>query len=404
MDKEPVYSGENQMEIQQLEKRIEWIDDERRKDKNTITQLRDRIITLEGKLRAAEQENKTLDSELTRLKAVMGRLDRIDEELASNRTELGQWVNQQKQQAEQNQSDVKKLLRLEVQGVETNLMEAQKMTKSIPALQESLETRELEDKRLNGLIDALNQGLDEIRLRLEDQGRSYRVLEDGHNQDSQRLTDLQGETSALRKRSDEYRGRFEVFDAEFRRIESRLKELVAVEQERTEAQTAFFNKQTSAEADREKTWKDWTARFETIEAQATDIEEHIRALDETLLNVKRTNEVTEELNQKVERRINELTEMQRLSEERFRQEWNTFKADDQKRWTNYMLSHDEQQSDTNRRLERMTDRVTVMEDSLQELQDLLGEVSEFSWKRLQAMLEVVRDWTADHERLQGGIR
>ncbi|MBC8505134.1 MAG: hypothetical protein ISR58_12660 [Anaerolineales bacterium] len=392
------------MELQQLEKRIEWIDDERRKDKNTITQLRDRVIALEGKLRAAEQENKVLDSELTRLKAVMGRLDRIDEALASNRTEISQWVNQQKQQAEQRESDVKKLMRLEVQGVESNLADAQKLAKSIPNIQERMEARELEEKRLGGLIDNLNQGLDEIRLRIEDQGRTYRVLDDGHNQDSQRLTDLQGEASALRKRSDEYRGKFEVFDAEFRRVESRLRELVAVEQERNEAQTAFFSKQTSAEADREKTWKDWTARFETIETQASDIEEHIQSLDETLQEVKRNNQVSEELNQKVERRISELTEMQRLSEERFRQEWNTFKADDQKRWTNYMLSHDEQQSDTNRRLERMKDRVTLIEDSLQELQDLFGEFNEFSWKHFQVILEAVRNLTADHERLQGGLR
>jgi hypothetical protein len=34
----------------------------------------------------------------------------------------------------------------------------------------------------------------------------------------------------------------------------------------------------------------------------------------------------------------------------------------------------------------------------------LGEVNEFSWKRLQAILEAVRDWAADHERLQGGLR
>jgi len=392
------------MELQQLEKRLDWIDDERRTDKNTINQLRDRFITMEGKLKAAEQENKLLDGEVTRLKAVMGRLDLIDEALASNRTEFSQWVNQEKQQAEKRESEVKKLLRIEVQGVEANVIEAQKLTKSIPTIQENLEARELEEKRLSGLIDGINQGLDEMRLRTDDQGRVNRVLEDGFTQDSQRLTDLQGEVSALRKRSDEYRGRFEVFDAEFRRVESRLKELVAVEKERNESQTAFFSKQTSAEADREKTWKDWTARFETIETQTAEIEGHILSLDETLGEVKRTNEVSEELNQKVERRINELTEMQRLSEERFRQEWNTFKADDQKRWTNYMLSHDEQQSDSSRRLERMVDRVTIIEDGLQELQDLLGEVTEFSWKRLHAMLEVVRDWTADHERLQGGLR
>jgi len=392
------------MELQQIEKRLEWLDDERRKDKNTVTQLKDRIITLEGKLRAAEQENKSLSSEITHLKAVMGRLDRIDEALADSRAEFGQLVSQQKEQAEIRETEIKKLMRIEVQGLETNLTEAQKLLKVIPTIQENLETRQQEESRLSGLIDRLNEGIDEIRLRTEDQLRSNRAVEDTQHQDSQRIADLQGEVSALRKRADEHRGRFDVFDAEFRRVESRLKELVAVEQERNEAQTAFFDNQTSLEAERTQTWKEWTARFETIEAQASDMEGHLDGIDTTYQDVKRVQEKAENLSQKVERRLNELTEMQRLSEERFRQDWNTFKADDQKRWTNYMLSNDEQQSDTNRRLDKMSERITLMEDVLQESQDLLQEVSQFSWKRLHAMLEAVRDWTADFERLQSGLR
>jgi chromosome segregation ATPase len=392
------------MELQQIEKRLEWLDDERRKDKNTVTQLKDRILSLEGKLRAAEQENKSLSSEITHLKAVMGRLDRIDEALADSRSEFGQLVSQQKEQAEIRETEIKKLLRVEVQGLETNLTEAQKTLKVIPQIQENLETRQQEESRLSGLIDRINEALDEIRLRTEDQARSNRVVEDTQHQDSQRIADLQGEVSALRKRADEYRGRFDVFDAEFRRVESRLKELVAVEQERNQTQTAFFDRQTSLEAERTQTWKEWAARFETIEAQAGDMEGQLNAIDTTYQDVKRVQEKAENLTQKVERRMNELTEMQRLSEERFRQDWNTFKADDQKRWTNYMLSNDEQQSDTNRRLDKMGERITLMEDVLQESQDLLQEVTQFSWKRLHAMLEAVRDWTADFERLQSGLR
>lgn len=392
------------MELQQIESRLEWLDDERRKDKNTVTQLKDRIISLEGKLRAAEQENKTLNSEITHLKAVMGRLDRIDDALASSREEFGQLVSQQKQQAEVRETEIKKLLRVEVQGIETTLTEAQKSLKVIPSLQEDLESRKQEEGRLSGLIDNINQAIDELRLRSEDQVRTVRVVEDNQRQDSQRVTDIQGEITALRKRSDEYRGRFDVFDAEFRRVESRLKELVAVEQERNEAQTAFFEKQNSIEAERTLTWKEWLTRFETIESQAAEMEGHLDAIDNTYQDVKRIQEKAENLSQKVERRMNELTEMQRLSEERFRQDWNTFKADDQKRWTNYMLSNDEQQSDTNRRLEKVGERVTLMEDALQEVQDLLQEVSQFSWKRLHALLEAVRDWTADFERLQSGLR
>ena len=56
---------------------------------------------------------------------------------------------------------------------------------------------------------------------------------------------------------------------------------------------------------------------------------------------RRAQETYLELNTKLERRINEVTEMQRLAEDRLRQEWVSFKTDDQKRWTGYSLSSEE---------------------------------------------------------------
>ena len=38
------------MELEQLAKRLQWLDDERRKDKNTIAQFEERIVSLEGDL------------------------------------------------------------------------------------------------------------------------------------------------------------------------------------------------------------------------------------------------------------------------------------------------------------------------------------------------------------------
>lgn len=391
------------MDISQLEKRIDWLDDERRKDKNTITQLKDRLVTLEGKLRAAEHENKALLSEMTHIKTTMGRLDRMDDALTSNRVDFTQVIAQQKLQAEQRENELKKLLRADIQALDASLADMHKTLKGLPAMRESIDAREAEEKRLAEIITNLSQAFDEIRVHSEDQTRSYRVIEDGRRQDTQRLTDLQGEVTALRKRSDEYRGQFDVFDAEFRRIESRLKEIAALEREITEAQAAFIEKHTSSEVEREKSWKSWASRFEIIETQSGEIENYLRDIEQAHLEMRRTQENIDELSKKVERRINELTEMQRLSEERFRQEWNTFKADDQKRWTNYLLSHDEQQSDITRRIDRLTERATLIEDGLQEMQDFLQEVNEISAKRLHGLLEVVRDWAVDYERLPGSL-
>jgi SMC interacting uncharacterized protein involved in chromosome segregation len=102
--------------------------------------------------------------------------------------------------------------------------------------------------------------------------------------------------------------------------------------------------------------------------------------------------------QRVERRINEVAEIQRLAEERFRQEWTTFKADDQKRWTNYTLSLDEQRSEISRRFERISERVTYIEDSIQEIQDTIVQLNDLNAKSISALLAAVHEWASGYER------
>ena len=99
-----------------------------------------------------------------------------------------------------------------------------------------------------------------------------------------------------------------------------------------------------------------------------------------------------------------MAEIQRLSEERFRQEWVTFKADDQKRWTNYTLTQEEQRGEVSRQNEKLNDRVTQLEDSLQEIQDLLRQMNEQTEKRLQSLLAVAHDWVSAYERSTGRSR
>ncbi len=62
-------------------------------------------------------------------------------------------------------------------------------------------------------------------------------------------------------------------------------------------------------------------------------------------SVKKTKEQLDESTQRIDRRVNEITEMHRLNEDHFRQEWTTYKADDHKRWANYNLVQEETQKE-----------------------------------------------------------
>jgi chromosome segregation ATPase len=392
------------MDLEQVEKRVEWLDDERRKDKDTITALEDRISNLEGRLSVAIGENKELSGEITRLSLVTGRMDNFDGSLAQHRLEFNQLIDNQGKEVSGRIDELSKVLRAEIKGVDNSLTEVRKGLDPIPVLGQGLNARVEEEQRLNRLIDEVRNEIDDLQRSEEEQTRIYRLIDDGRRQDTKRLTDITGDVQAIRKRSDEYRGRIELIDANLRKVETRLTELMNVESDRREAQSIFLEKQSLVEVERERIWKDYQARFEMVEKQSSDVESQLQVLDATHGSIKRTNTVVDGLVDRVERRLNEIVEMQRLAEERFRQEWVTFKADDQKRWTNYTLSQDEQRSDINRRFDQMSKRVTILEDSQQEIQDMFTQLNDLTEKRLQSLLANAHEWVNAFEKTQGRSR
>ena len=82
----------------------------------------------------------------------------------------------------------------------------------------------------------------------------------------------------------------------------------------------------------------------------------------------------------------------------------TFKADDQKRWTSYTLTQEEQRSESHRQFDHMAEQVTQLGDSLQEARDLLQQANELTEKRLQSLLAAVHEWVTSFERTIGRTR
>jgi hypothetical protein len=389
------------MDIDQAVKRVQWIEEERRKDKDTIAMMENRIVTLEGSFRAITQQNKDISGEVTRLAAVITRMDQYDANLLQLRVETKHLIEELNKDIKNREDEAEKVRRVEVKAIDNSVVEVRKELDAIPKLEKGILTCAEDDVRLRRSIDELREKIEGVHHEEEEYTRTFRILEDGRRQDAKRLTDLQGEVAALRKRVDDHRGQIEVGNTGLRKIETRLNELLLVETERREAMTAFIDKQVLTQVERDRVWKEWQTRFETIEKQAIDVEAQLVTLESTHREAKRVQVSLEELTQRVERRINEITEVQRFAEERFRQEWVTFKADDQKRWTNYTLTQEEQRNEVNRQNTKITEQVTQLEDSLQEIQDLVHQVNELAEKRLQALLALAHDWVSTYERTMG---
>ena len=389
------------MDFEQIVKRLQWLDEEHRKDKAAIIELEERIAAYEGNLDTVAKQVKPLEKQIAGLTPNSARIDQFEAIVARQREE---WKEALDELDKKYQKREKELLAQRQKDLEPFYKEIEDLKKSlteIPPIKRELKSHTTTESRLQIEIDKLKPPIEEAKRAAEDATRVQRVFDENRKQDMKRIADLQGELTALRKRIDEVRVKADSGTDTVRHLENRFKELLVSEAERKAQQTEFIEKQSVAHLDRERIYKEWNASHADFEKQVEKLETQSQALEETLRSAKRAQETYNELNTKLERRINEVTEMQRLAEDRLRQEWVTFKADDQKRWTGYTLSQDEGGKDVRKTMEKLDDRITALDESFQVTQDKLEQTTDATEQQLQELMNVVHEWLSAYERIMG---
>jgi len=378
--------------VEQLKSNLSWLENERRKDKTALDSLEARLANLESGLLPINQQLIQLSSDLARASSQLSRFDQIETNILQIRVETNRTLETIEKQRVERERETEKNRRSDLDTVNKSVGELRKGLDPIPDLKKGVQARVDEDFRLSRLVEEVDQKITEYKRSDEEFKRALRILEETQRADNKRLTDLQGELAGIRKRQDEQRGKVELVGESQRKLELRISEMQAAETERRSTQTNFIDKQTLWQVERDRTWKEMQSKFEEITKQTVNLDAQLQSLDATQRAVKRSQEAFDDITQRFERRTNEITEMQRLVEDRFRQEWVSYKADDQKRWTNYSLSVEEQQREFNRTFEKYNERLVLMEDMSLELRDQLHLLIEEEQKRLQSVVASAHQW------------
>jgi chromosome segregation ATPase len=392
------------MELEDLVKRLEWLEKEHRKDHAVIAELQQQVAGYETTFNILREQDKQTATELSRYASAAGRLEQFDSMIAQHRNEITKAIEDLEKRREKHERDVETRRRTEIENVNKSLSELRKSLDVLDDHKKALKAREDDVARLTRLFSELDKRTGDFSHADEDIRRSVRLVDEARKQDFKRLADLQGEMIAVRKRSDEARERVDINADSIRMVDTRINELLASESDRRRAQMEFIEKQNLAEVEREKLWKDWQVRFDAFARQTANLDAQIAQLEDTQRAVKRSQDAFDDINARLERRIKEITEVQRLAEDRFRQEWVTFKSDDQKRWTNYSLTQDEVQKDVRSELEKINQRVADMDDALQSMRDVFQQTNDVTETQLQELMNWTSEWLGNYERILGRSR
>ncbi|PWH18461.1 MAG: hypothetical protein DDG59_05845 [Anaerolineae bacterium] len=386
------------MQPEQILKKLDWLDEERRRDKATIVSLEEKIKGLEQSLQSANQQIKELLTELSRLKPLGGRIDQTDEAILKFKVEVKQQFEELEKETLRRDQETEKLHRVEIKALDASVIELRKELSTLAEIRRSLQTRIEEELRLSRAIEEVEEKVAELQRSEEEFHRLVRQSEDNRRQDARKITDLQGETTAIRKLYNELQAQFELASVTAKRIENRITELEGTFAELKQAQMKFIEEQSLIQVERERLWKEWLGRIEQYEETVKDVNQTLQSVEATHRSVQRAQKAVEELAQKVERRVSELTELQRLGEERLRQEWVAFKSDDQKRWTNYTLVQEEIRSEFVRQMEKFSQELSELEEDIQPIKDAIALLNAQMERNLRNLLNAIYNWASEYDR------
>lgn len=388
------------MEFEQIVKRLEFLDKQQRDTKETLASLKESLASFETTVNAVSKQIKTLSKQMTDITPGAKRMEQFDSIISKQRTDIVKLIDENEKARIKEEKETAKRIQSEMTELNKSLIQI-KSSINPAEIKKLFKERADEAQRALTNIADLKLAVDETRRSNEDVRHTLLANEEARKNDLKRIADLQGELTSLRKRIDENREKSTIQGDTIRNIESRLTELLSSELERKQSQAAFLDQQRVAQVDRDRAWKDWQEKFNTFQKEAETLDQQIQKLDETLRNAKKAQDTYLDLNSKLERRINEVTEMQRLAEERLRQEWISFKADDQKRWTGYSLSSEESFRDIRKEVQKYENSITTISEVTQVLQDQLHQTTDTSEKQLQEMMNVVHEWMTSYQRIMG---
>ncbi len=388
------------MEFEQIVKRLDFLEKQQREMKESLVGLKESLAAFEASVGVLSKQMKTFGKQMTEVTPAAKRVEQFEASLTKQRTDILKVIDEnEKAHAKAEKESAKR--------IQADISEVSKAVTQVKNSLNPVEIKKQIKERGDEIVRVLND-IRDLRLEVEDSQRTtgdvrHTLLanEETRKNDLKRISDIQGELTALRKRIDENRDKATVHGDSIRNIENRITELLSSELERKQSQATFLDHQRVAQVDRDRGWKEWEEKFGTFQKEAEAMDVQLQKLDETLRSARKAQDTYMELNTKLERRINEVTEMQRLAEERLRQEWISFKADDQKRWTGYSLSSEEAFRDLRKEVLKSEERTTAMNDITQALRDQVHQTADVSEKQLQELMNILHEWMTSYQRIMG---
>jgi chromosome segregation ATPase len=348
------------MDINQLSQTLQYVDEERRKDRAMILQLQEKVDALTRELDNRSRYSQSLETQITEMRLqvqkAMGWTTSV-EQLRAEITQVIARVEDQRTKAERESSRVR---HIEIEALVRQLNDVKKEVKPYGRYAEEIELRRQEDARLNDLIGRVQIHVIDVDRRIAEPGPQIAYLEEQRRQDNKRIVALEQDVPDMRKRIEQFPPQLLLLDEAVRHKQTDIEEAAKL----LEAQNQVIESQRVADIRRERQFAEYGTVVERIKERLTELQSQTTGFVQMREEVRRALAELPDVQARLEVRLNEVVEIQRDAEERAKRQADEFRDTLEKEWKSFSVTQEEQWFERDRRIADYEPRLDAIEEEL----------------------------------------
>ena len=212
------------MDINQLSQIVQYVDEERRKDRAMIVQLQERVEALTRELDSRARYNQSIESQISELRLQVQKSMGWTTSVEQVRGEITQVIERIEDQRSKAERESARVRQIEIEALVRQLNETKKEVKPYARYAEELDQRRQEEARLNDMISRVQAQVIDVQRHQGEPGTAIAYLEEQRHQDIKRMMAVEQELPDLRKRIDQFPPQLLLLDEAVRRKQIEIDE------------------------------------------------------------------------------------------------------------------------------------------------------------------------------------
>jgi hypothetical protein len=387
------------MDVGQLTQMTTWLDEEHRRDKAELVRIQQRVESQEAELTDQARLIQDLEGRVAGLQAQLLKFTQYDASLQQLKEEVVHMFAQADERRQQEGREAERVRVVERDNVSRALNEIRRDLQRLPRVDEELALRKAEQRRVGESLLTLQQEVNTLSQDIENRVRGIPFLEDGRQQDAKRIARLQQESLEALKRIEQHASRLQRVEDVMQRQERDTGEVKTLVAQVRSAQREFVDGQLLETEQLKRRTAEW---IETLTVELKKVEEFGMRLQEFADAFQEDRQVVasvERFLERINREQTQVSELQRLSEERQKRQLEQWQEENEKRWRKELLRWDHQWAEQAKRNQQITEHFVELEKQLGQNHTQIDAAWKFLESRISYETQESRRWLAEMTRL-----